>query len=130
MAGHYDYQEITDRPLFGESTPRDKILNLIVGGLTGIFVLITIIESIAFWPPNGINVFLSLVGLLMLLSHVTLMYWYRQGDLEPKFRTMIYYNAFALFMLCICTNIYIYTDVLSKKHHLTNETVHSLSVDT
>ena len=107
------------------------------------------------WPPNGINVFLSLIALCMLLSHVTLMYWYRQvrshfldlqllkdvwlvccycwspftqyvslnnafpysphlsnqGDLEPKFRTMIYYNAFALFMLCICANIYIYTDL-------------------
>ena len=30
------------------------------------------------WPPNGINVFLSLIALCMLLSHVTLMYWYRQ----------------------------------------------------
>ena len=45
VAGRYDYQEITDRPLFGESTPRDRILNIIVGGLTGLFVLITLIES-------------------------------------------------------------------------------------
>ena len=43
--GRYDYQEITDRPLFGESTHRDRILNIIVGGLTGLFVLVTLIES-------------------------------------------------------------------------------------
>ena len=43
--GRYDYQEITDRPLFGEATPRDRVLNIIVGGLTGLFVLITLVES-------------------------------------------------------------------------------------
>lgn len=114
--GRYDYQEITDRPLFGEATPRDRILNIIVGGLTGLFVLITLVESfVVRWPPNGIHVFLSLIALAMLFSHVTLMYWYRQGDLEPKFRTMIYYNAFALFMLCICGNIFIYSDIIHSK---------------
>ena len=45
--GRYDYQEITDRPLFGESTHRDWILNIIVGGITGLFVLVTLIESVA-----------------------------------------------------------------------------------
>ena len=36
------------------------------------------------WPPNGINVFLSLIALCMLLSHVTLMYWYRQVSLAKS----------------------------------------------
>ena len=44
--GRYDYQEITDRPLFGESTHRDRVLDVIVGGLTGLFVLVTLIESV------------------------------------------------------------------------------------
>ena len=127
--GRYDYQEITeltDRPLFGESTHRDRVLNVIVGGLTGLFVLVTLVESLLVrWPPNGVNLFLSLIALGMLLSHATLMYWYRQGDLEPKFRKMIYYNAFALFMLCICANIYIYSDVALPRPTPTNVTATS-----
>ncbi|GAB0175583.1 transmembrane protein 243 [Grus japonensis] len=33
-------------------------------------------------------------------------YWYRQGDLEPKFRNLIYYILFSIVMLCICANLY------------------------
>ena len=43
------------------------------------------------------------------LSSITacmLFYWYRQGDLEPKFRNLIYYILFSIIMLCICANLY------------------------
>lgn len=33
-------------------------------------------------------------------------YWYRRGELEPKFRTMIYYNAVVTVLLCISANMY------------------------
>ena len=32
-------------------------------------------------------------------------YWYRQGDLEPKFRQLIFYNSFTILLLCICANL-------------------------
>ena len=35
-------------------------------------------------------------------------FWYRQGDLEPKFLRMIFYNAFTMILLCICGNLYIH----------------------
>lgn len=35
-------------------------------------------------------------------------YWYRQGDLEPKFLRMIFYNAFTMVLLCVCGNLYIH----------------------
>ncbi len=33
-------------------------------------------------------------------------YWYRRGELEPKFRRMIYYNAVVTVLLCIAANMY------------------------
>ena len=65
--GRYDYQEITDRPLFGESTHRDRILNIIVGGLTGLFVLVTLIESFVIkWVRSCFFFDLSWNGLIFL----------------------------------------------------------------
>jgi len=33
-------------------------------------------------------------------------FWYRQGDMDNKFKKLIYYNAFCLTLLCVCANIY------------------------
>lgn len=33
-------------------------------------------------------------------------YWYRQGDVDPKFKKMIYFNSFTTVLLCVCANIY------------------------
>lgn len=33
-------------------------------------------------------------------------YWYRQGDVDPKFKKMIYFNSFTTILLCVCANIY------------------------
>lgn len=32
--------------------------------------------------------------------------WYRQGDLEPKFRNLIYYMLVSIVLLCLCANLY------------------------
>ncbi|CAL1545893.1 unnamed protein product [Lymnaea stagnalis] len=99
-----------DRPLFGGPTSTDRVVNLVVGTIVGIMVLVTLISAFVFpqWPPDGVNVFFALVILLICASHLLLVYWYRQGELEPKFRTMIFYNAFTIFMLCIVGNLYIH----------------------
>ena len=33
-------------------------------------------------------------------------WWYRQGDLDPKFRVLIFFNAFSIVLLCVCANLY------------------------
>lgn len=33
-------------------------------------------------------------------------FWYRQGDLEPKFRNLIYYKLASIVLLCLCANLY------------------------
>ncbi|XP_041350119.1 transmembrane protein 243-like [Gigantopelta aegis] len=103
------YDDPAEMPLFGERRPMDRVLNLIVGAFTAVVVLVTLISAIAFqWPPNGVDVFFACVIVLTCASHLFLIYWYRQGDLEPRFRTMIFYNAFTIILLCVCGNLYIY----------------------
>ncbi|XP_062990371.1 transmembrane protein 243 isoform X2 [Elgaria multicarinata webbii] len=80
---------LDNRPLFGETSPRDRIINLAVGSVTSLLLIVTLISAFFFpqLPPKPI-------------------YWYRQGDLEPKFRNLIYYILFSIIMLCICANLY------------------------
>uniref|UniRef100_A0A670HY81 Transmembrane protein 243 n=1 Tax=Podarcis muralis TaxID=64176 RepID=A0A670HY81_PODMU len=77
----------------GASSPgrlaQDRIINLAVGSVTSLLLIVTLISAFVFpqLPPKPI-------------------YWYRQGDLEPKFRNLIYYILFSIIMLCICANLY------------------------
>lgn len=59
--------------------------------------------AVYFTDPEGeAPVVSALMGRLFFLQ----IYWYRQGDLEPKFRNLIYYTLFSITMLCICANLY------------------------
>ncbi|KAG7274198.1 hypothetical protein CRUP_008574 [Coryphaenoides rupestris] len=69
----YGTSGLDNRPLFGETSAWDRIINLCVGGITTLVVLI---------------------------------FWYRQGDLEPKFRNLIYYMLASIVLLCLCANLY------------------------
>ncbi len=41
-------------------------------------------------------------------THTSQAYWYRRGELEPKFRRLIYYNAIVTILLCVCGNLYFF----------------------
>ncbi|CAI9542747.1 unnamed protein product [Staurois parvus] len=99
---------LDNRPLFGETSARDRIINIIVGILTSLLVLVTIISAFVFPqpPPKPVNVFFAFCILLCSITSLILIFWYRQGDLEPKFRNLIYYILFSVVMLCICANLY------------------------
>uniref|UniRef100_A0A8C3GD24 Transmembrane protein 243 n=1 Tax=Cairina moschata TaxID=8855 RepID=A0A8C3GD24_CAIMO len=88
-------------------SPQDRIINLVVGGLTSL-LLVTLISAFVFpqLPPKPVNVFFAFCISLCCISAGILIYWYRQGDLEPKFRNLIYYILFSIVMLCICANLY------------------------
>lgn len=99
---------LDNRPLFGETSARDRIINLAVGGCTSLLVLVTVISSFVFpsMPPRPLNVFFAVCILLACGSIIVLIFWYRQGDLEPKFRKLIYYMLASIVLLCLCANLY------------------------
>uniref|UniRef100_A0A8C4K1V5 Meiosis/spermiosis associated 1 n=1 Tax=Dromaius novaehollandiae TaxID=8790 RepID=A0A8C4K1V5_DRONO len=86
----------------------DRIINLVVGGLTSLLLVVTLISAFVFpqLPPKPVNIFFAFCISLCCISAGILIYWYRQGDLEPKFRNLIYYILFSIVMLCICANLY------------------------
>lgn len=103
----YGTSGLDNRPLFGETSARDRIINLVVGLLTTLLVLITVISSFVVpLPPKPINIFFAVCVLLLCGSVLVLIFWYRQGDLEPKFRKLIYYMLSSIALLCICANLY------------------------
>ncbi|KAG8439995.1 hypothetical protein GDO86_005967 [Hymenochirus boettgeri] len=53
---------LDNRPLFGETSARDKIINLVVGGITSALVLVTIISAFVFPqpPPKPVNIFFAI----------------------------------------------------------------------
>lgn len=104
----YGTAGLDNRPLFGETSARDRIVNLVVGGLTSLLVLVTIISSFVFpsLPPRPLNIFFTFCILMICGAVLVLIFWYRQGDLEPKFRNLIYYILGSVVLLCICANLY------------------------
>nr|KAF6470461.1 transmembrane protein 243 [Molossus molossus] len=87
---------------------KDRIINLVVGSLTSLLILVTLISAFVFPqpPPKPLNIFFAVCISLSSITACILIYWYRQGDLEPKFRNLIYYILFSIIMLCICANLY------------------------
>ncbi|XP_054581887.1 transmembrane protein 243 [Eptesicus fuscus] len=104
----YGTSGLDNRPLFGETSARDRIINLVVGILTSLLILVTLISAFVFPqpPPKPLNIFFAVCISLSTITACILIYWYRQGDLEPKFRNLIYYILFSITMLCICANLY------------------------
>ncbi|XP_046841375.1 transmembrane protein 243-like [Xenia sp. Carnegie-2017] len=99
------YTNEADRPLFGEERPKVRYLNYTVGLVTSLLVLETFISAFLFpRPTKALHVFLAIVIVMVCCSDLLLIYWYRQGDLEPMFRKLIYYNSFTILLLCICAN--------------------------
>eukprot|EP00117_Sycon_ciliatum_P035574 scpid92796/ scgid26935/ Transmembrane protein C7orf23 len=44
--------------------------------------------------------------MVVLPCATTQIIWYREGDLDPKFRRFIYFNAFTTILLCIAGNLF------------------------
>jgi len=95
---------INDRPLFGESS-RDKLLSngLVVAIIVLIFITILTLVLIQF---RFVNVLALFVILSLALSHGLLIRWYRQGDLDPKFRRKLLWDSVNLCLFCIVIILY------------------------
>ncbi|XP_042879337.1 transmembrane protein 243-like [Penaeus japonicus] len=105
--GEGEYEPLADRPLFGngEARPRDRMMNIMIIFVTTLLVLITSISAFIPWP-SFLDIFFVFCIIIICISHLTLIVWYRQGDLDPKFKKLIYFNTFCIIMLCICANIF------------------------
>ena len=104
-----NYYGSMDRPLFGESKPKDKYLNYSLILIAVVTVTATLICSFAYpFPPKALHVFFAIVIILNCVSNIFLILWYRKGDLNPKFRTMIIYNTVVVLLLCIVAFIVIF----------------------
>uniref|UniRef100_A0A3Q3WBH1 Uncharacterized protein n=1 Tax=Mola mola TaxID=94237 RepID=A0A3Q3WBH1_MOLML len=100
----YGTSGLDNRPLFGETSARNFV-NL----MYSCFVFqVTVISSFFFpsLPPQPLNIFFAVCILLACGSTIVLIFWYRQGDLEPKFRNLIYYMLVSIVLLCLCANLY------------------------
>ncbi|CAH1266184.1 TMEM243 [Branchiostoma lanceolatum] len=86
-----DEEGDVNKPLFGESRPQ-----------------VTLVSAFIFpkWPPQPINLYFGVCVILTCISNIILIFWYRKGDIDPKFRSLIYYNAFVILVLCVCANLY------------------------
>lgn len=115
------------QPLFGETKRKYKVLNIAVAVVTTVVVVFTVVMGIVssvFFPNqekckrlgyqsqrfcvSGVDVVMCFVIILELVPEIALAFWYRRGELEPKFRTVIYYNAVVTILLCVVTNFYFF----------------------
>ncbi|XP_038054086.1 transmembrane protein 243-like [Patiria miniata] len=113
----YYENDAVQTPLFGERQTRDRVINLSLGVVTAILVTVTLVSAFIFpdWPPSIVNIAFAFVIVLVCGGNLLLIYWYREGDVAPKFRGLIYYNAATVLFLCVCANLYIHEVEKSPK---------------
>lgn len=103
-------------PLFGEQQPRDRVINIVISAVAVFIVMSTLVSAFFCpWPPCWQNVTFSFVVLMVCSGNLILVYWYRQGDVDPKFRRLIYFNTFTIMLLSICAMFYIFKDKCDRK---------------
>lgn len=92
----------TQMPLFNDSSPRERYLHYVMSGLTAAVVFVTL--ALAYFyqmPPDARHIYFSFCLIMMCLMHCILVHWYRQGDVDPKFRTYIYGNTAVIVLFCV-----------------------------
>ncbi|XP_042909536.1 transmembrane protein 243 isoform X2 [Parasteatoda tepidariorum] len=102
------FGQMADKPLFGVSKWQDRVINTTSAVFTSLVVGVTVISAFIFpqWPPQALNIFYAICIMLMCVSHITLIHWYNEGGVDPKFRVLIYFNTVLIILFCICANCY------------------------
>eukprot|EP00127_Corallochytrium_limacisporum_P002085 Clim_evm4s102 gene=Clim_evmTU4s102 len=92
--------------VFREEAPREYYAELVMTVLVFLAVLVTAILSVVrAAEDSSIHVFFGIAVVMMAVNVVTLVKWYREGDLEPKFKKLIWYTAAVLIILCIAADV-------------------------
>jgi len=102
------------RPLFGQQTLWRKVADWASFGVTGMLTLVTFLGAIFKSDVNdtvhtkSYNIYFALCLALLSASHFVLLIWYRQGDVDPKFRYLIFSNTVLIILLNVCADLYIF----------------------
>lgn len=101
-----------DEPLFGhEESRRDQTLHFLAGGSVALFTVLTIIFSIVQgFSKSVVHLFLGASIASIAACLVVLVRWFRNGDLDPKFKFLIAGIGASLTLLCIVANVYFWED--------------------
>ncbi|KAG7161799.1 Transmembrane protein 243-like [Homarus americanus] len=104
-----EYDPLPDVPLFGTGEARPgRTVNAVIVIVTTLLVVLT--SVCAFIPgPSALDIYFVFCIILICISHLTLIVWYKQGDLDPKFKKLIYFNTLCIILICICGNIFFHT---------------------
>eukprot|EP00123_Amoebidium_parasiticum_P021686 comp7186_c0_seq1/m.2903 comp7186_c0_seq1/g.2903 ORF comp7186_c0_seq1/g.2903 comp7186_c0_seq1/m.2903 type:complete len:149 (-) comp7186_c0_seq1:344-790(-) len=92
-------------PLWGDDTPRERLLNTVLAVVPSLASLVTLICGCIGRTHTGTNVYLSMCMLVFNLCHLCLLYWYRQGELDPKVRRVLWVQLVVFCMLCISASM-------------------------
>eukprot|EP01125_Pyxidicula_operculata_P004828 TRINITY_DN17_c0_g1_i3.p1 TRINITY_DN17_c0_g1~~TRINITY_DN17_c0_g1_i3.p1 ORF type:complete len:186 (+),score=31.53 TRINITY_DN17_c0_g1_i3:657-1214(+) len=100
-----------DQPHYGDEEQRNT--NLITYGITGvlvIFILVTVGSAVGLGVTNGkyTHFVLAVLQIAVFSILVLLMHWYRQGDLDPKFKWLIVTVISAVLVTGTTVNLYVW----------------------
>ncbi|KAJ1950370.1 hypothetical protein EC988_004412 [Linderina pennispora] len=97
-----------DEPLFGGTSRRDLVIERFGSVYTVAVAVLMLTLSLVRGVQTGV-VLHALLGVCVVLFaavQMQLIKWYRLGDLEPKFRFIIFAMAAALTLLSIVASLY------------------------
>lgn len=69
--------------------------------LLGITIITLVLIQFKFVNFLALSVIISLAA-----SHILLIYWHRQGDLDPRFRTKLFWDSVNLCLFCVVVILY------------------------
>ncbi|KAI1305967.1 putative transmembrane protein [Halotydeus destructor] len=96
----------SDRPLFGDQqSGRDRVLNYGLILACAVLIVVTLFTLILV-KFNLTNLLALLVIMSFSGSHGLVIHWYRLGDLDPKFRNLLFWNSVNLCLLCVIALAY------------------------
>eukprot|EP01120_Amphizonella_sp_Union-15-10_P001543 TRINITY_DN11700_c0_g1_i2.p1 TRINITY_DN11700_c0_g1~~TRINITY_DN11700_c0_g1_i2.p1 ORF type:complete len:147 (-),score=14.22 TRINITY_DN11700_c0_g1_i2:121-561(-) len=108
-----------NEPLFGEQKPRAYLVGFLFTGILLVGCLVCIVISIVFSVKSSLPQHLASTLLIVLTAiHLAILFkWYRRGDLDPKFKFLLFFSVFIVVLACVSDQIYVWVPfpgVLSK----------------
>lgn len=98
-----------DLPLFGEEKQKLKWINYVIAALVAFVVLFTLVVSfVKGLSASYVHVFTGFVVVLSTIPIIVLGRWYRNGELDPKFKILIYYMCAMVVLMSCAANIYFF----------------------
>ena len=76
--------------------------------MTVLVVAVTLGLSFSRGEVETIHIFFGVTIIFLSLPELVLVRWFRQGNLDPKFRYLIGYQMVTIILICVCAIVYFY----------------------